>query len=275
MSRAMPPPPPPRRRFNDRTEDYRYEDDERCKMPIELKRRIGNKTRITISSAQDGYKSTGVNYVSLPRISEINPRRQRTDYRRIHRRSRSRSRSSSRDRYRRRADSEVDIGYEAPYTRHNRRGSSDSRSSGSDEASTLEFDFDLDLSDSSTSKASQSDLTTVGTPLHFRYGGEHVLAAGNTSNLILAGSRWLGSTFDSWDLGVELTTSPVAPHSRHLMTWHHMERPNPTFDEFVAVVRRELQQTSEGTMRRVEKMLRKLQAENEKQRQQGREMVSV
>lgn len=271
-----PPPPAPRRRISPyRIRDYRYDADasERCKEPIAQRRRVGNKTRVIISSAQDGYQTTNADYIPIERATtRINLSNRRADYA-DHDYRRSRSRSSSRNHRRRRSSSHAELRYEAPYSRHSRRGSSESGGpSDAEELSTLEFEFDLP--ESVTSGDSHSTTAILESSLDPRHGSGSAPIAGLTTDLHLVGSRWLGNTLDYWDLSVELKTAPVSPHLRPLMIWHHMERAMPTFDEFIAVVRRELQQAPEKNLRRVEKMLRKIQKENEKQRQRGREMVS-
>lgn len=228
-----------------------------------------------MSSAQDAYQSTGVAYVPA-----IRPRahphgtRHRQDYGN-HDYRRSRSRSIVRDHARSRTSSSsgTNYGYGVPETRRfERRRSRSHGSIDADDVSALDFDFEMPDSIASASKPELS-TETLETTVNSQHKPGSVPVAGATTNLHLAESKWLGNTFDKWDVGVKLM--PVAPHLRPAMSWHHLERTMPTFDEFIAVARRELQHVPERNLRRVEEMLRKIQRENEKQRQHGREMVPV
>lgn len=156
-------------------------------------------------------------------------------------------------------------------SRDSRRPRRDHGSIADEQVPTLSFDFD-DGSIASTGVVQSSSVTLEDTEKSQLRSG-NVPVAGATTDLLLAGSRWLGNTFDSWDVSAEFTL--VAPHLRPVISWYHLERHMPTFDEFIAVARRELQRVPERNLRRVEEMLRKIQRENEKQRQHGREMVPI
>ena len=98
-------------------------------------------------------------------------------------------------------------------------------------------------------------------------------SSGSLEDKYILSTKWSGSTFDESDYGAKVfvSSSPPSKAKKPMLRWTHLERVLPSFDEFVSAVETVLD-LSAKEKRHVRDMLRKLQKDNEQQRQHGREM---
>ncbi|GIZ46248.1 hypothetical protein CKM354_000938000 [Cercospora kikuchii] len=163
-------------------------------------------------------------------------------------------------------------------TRESDEEEDESVDESSSDVSGSEFDFDTSFlpsikTDDSMDLDALSAGSGNGNSDHSHPRGE-AQRLGPVQERYMVSTKWQGSTFDETEFGVEiqvLSTPPAKKAQPPMLHWIHLERAMPSFEEFESAVQK-LLVVPQKQKRHVNQLLRKLQRNNEQQRQQGREM---
>ncbi|KAM3423144.1 hypothetical protein BST61_g597 [Cercospora zeina] len=154
----------------------------------------------------------------------------------------------------------------------------DSMNDSSSDVSGPEFVLDVNFLPSiKTDDSMDLDTLSTGSSNGLLAHGHHRGEAqryGPMQERYISSTKWHGSTFDETEFGAEiqvLSTPPAKKAQPPMLHWTHLERAMPSFEEFESAVQKTTVAPSKQK-RHVNNLLRKLQRNNEQQRQQGREM---